>query len=470
MATPETTETDLPITELFGAVYRFFYNKTFGLSIILTMAVLTFLGVLFPQAPDTAVQSPEMWASWLDSVRPRFAGFTNVLAALTIFRMFQSWPFMLVTALLALSILACTAHRAPNLWRQATAPHIHVGDNFFAKSRFHEEAQHEGSTAEAFEAVSTSLRKRRYRIIKDGDSGRFYADKNRWAPLGTVAAHIAFDIILIGVLVSSFSGFRDENVVVPVGTGVEVGHDTGLVVTADNFIDTYYDDGRPKDYASDVHVTKNGQEVGRQTIRVNSPLRVGDVTFNQMTFGVASEIEIRDTATGTVLDHRVIPLDFQTQDGVNVYGTYKLPEKNLEVYVVGVAAGQQDSQIKPGQVLVEIYEDGSKKPAGSAALSPATPQKLTDKYTVNFARERAYTSLQVARDPGRIWVWIGCGLLLLGMCATMFLRHRRIWGKIDHIEDSTVVTLASPDRADRAFEQSLQAIARELSSTTKKNG
>ena len=28
MATPETTETDLPITELFGAVYRFFYNKT----------------------------------------------------------------------------------------------------------------------------------------------------------------------------------------------------------------------------------------------------------------------------------------------------------------------------------------------------------------------------------------------------------------------------------------------------------
>lgn len=466
--TPEQGN-DLPLSALFGAVYRLFYNKTFGLTIILAMAILTFLGVLFPQAPDNATKNQEMWKAWLETVRPKFAGFTDILGFLGVFRMFSSWPFIIVTALLALSILACTAHRAPNLWRQATAPRVHVGDGFFAKSRFHQEATRAGSLDSAMAGVEATLRKRRYRIIKDEtDPTRFYADKNRWAPMGTVAAHVAFDIILIGVLVSSFAGFRDESVVVPEGGAVAVGHDTGITVRGQNLVSTTYDDGRPKDYAADLTAEKNGQVIASKTTRVNSPLRAHDVSFNLMNFGVGSDVEIIDAVSGKVIDHRVVPLDFETKDGVNIYGTYTIPDRHLEVYVVGVVSGASDGQIKPGQVLVEVYENGAKTPSGSAALDPGKPQKLSDTVSAKYNRETRYVALQVARDPGRIWVWIGSGLLIVGMCATMFLRHRRVWGKLETTADGVVITLASPDRADRAFEESLQAMASELSSTSTK--
>ena len=68
--------------DLVRRVYAFFHNKRVGLVIILVLGLLTLLGVLFPQAPDTVRGDPQAWASWLDQVRPRFRGWTDPLALL----------------------------------------------------------------------------------------------------------------------------------------------------------------------------------------------------------------------------------------------------------------------------------------------------------------------------------------------------------------------------------------------------
>ena len=49
----------------------------------------------------------------------------------------------------------------------------------------------------------------------------------------------------------------------------------------------------PSDYASDLVVYKDGQQVAAATIRVNEPLRFGDVTFYQSFFGAAAAHEGR---------------------------------------------------------------------------------------------------------------------------------------------------------------------------------
>ncbi len=37
------------------------------------------------------------------------------------------------------------------------------------------------------------------------------------------------------------------------------------------------------------------------------------------------------------------------------------------------------------------------------------------------------TGLQVAKDPGVWWVYVGCGLMLFGLYVAFFMSHRRIW-------------------------------------------
>ncbi|HHT11976.1 MAG TPA: cytochrome c biogenesis protein ResB, partial [Propionibacterium sp.] len=114
-----------PAKDAFRKVYRFFHNKFVGLALILAMAILSLLGTLIAQAPAGVLDDPASAQQWLDSVRPRFGGWTGVLHFLGFFNLYKSIPFLTVVALLALSIIACTTHRVPLLWKRATRPQLH---------------------------------------------------------------------------------------------------------------------------------------------------------------------------------------------------------------------------------------------------------------------------------------------------------------------------------------------------------
>jgi len=113
------------------------------------------------------------------------------------------------------------------------------------------------------------FRHNRYRTVVDADSDtgitHVYVDQNRWAPFGTVIAHLAVVVILAGAMVGSLLGYRDEGFAVPVGSTVPVGADTGLSVMATSFSDSYYADGSPSDYASSLVLYKDGTQVATKT-------------------------------------------------------------------------------------------------------------------------------------------------------------------------------------------------------------
>ncbi|MGM0385441.1 MAG: cytochrome c biogenesis protein ResB [Actinomycetota bacterium] len=442
-------EDDVAPLDVFRRVYALFHDKRTGLALILAMVVLTLLGVLFAQAPAGVRDNPESYASWLESVRPRYRGWTDILSALGVFRMFSSIPFIAVTSLLALSILACSAHRAPLLWRAAARPHVHVSESFFEHGRLHRTVTVPVPPEEAMDRVRAILR--RFRVIEDphGPGLNLYADQFRFAPFGTVVAHVAFVIILIGVLVTSNLGFEDPDFTVSVGSTAEVGHDTGLALEVTAFRDEYHPDGTPKDYASDVVLLEDGEQVAAQTIRVNQPLDWGGVTFNQAFFGIAAEVVVTD-AGGTVLHDAGVPLRWTTEDGLYTYGVVTLQDPGLEVFVVTAASGQADRTIGAGEARIEVYPLGEMQPFASQVVVQGTPATLGD-LTYTFEREQQYTGLIVSRDPGAAWVWAGSILLMLGTCAAMFFRHRRLWVRVLPAGTGSEVRIASPDRPDPAF-------------------
>ncbi len=68
--------------------------------------------------------------------------------------------------------------------------------------------------------------------------------------------------------------------------------------------------------------------------------------------------------------------------------------------------------------------------AGQAlALSPGEPVRIGD-YEYEYGGKREFTGITARRDPGTTFIWLGTGLLLLGLMLTFYTPRRRLWGKI----------------------------------------
>ena len=60
------------------------------------------------------------------------------------------------------------------------------------------------------------------------------------------------------------------------------------------------------------------------------------------------------------------------------------------------------------------------------------------------------TGLQVAKDPGVWVVYIGCGLMMLGLFMAFFMSHKRIW-LYRHVDgDSSTLYLSGSANKNKA--------------------
>lgn len=452
------------MAELFSWVYRLLHSKLLGVLVILAMAVLALFGTLIVQMPSGTAHDPALRAEWVESVRPRYGGWTAVLDFLGFFSLWTSPLFLSVTVLLAASIIACTTHRLPQLIRRARHPRTHVSDKFFDHAQYRAEMVLPMSAPEALDHARDTLTGRGYRILPDErDPGTgLYADRFRYGPFGTVLAHASFVIILAAFAISAFTGL-ERALDIPVGESVEVGGGTGLQVLASSFRDTYDPEGRPLDYVSHLVVSKDGAQAGEADVRVNSPLVVDGIAFHQASFGVAASLEVKDAA-GRVRFKGAVPLRWQSQDNRHAIGKVTPDGTSTEIVVVTPASGTVGSSIKPGSAVLEFYDATNGAKLSAAPVDPggsASAQGLT----ATFIREQRYTGIIARRDPGAMWMWVGSTLLVLGSIMTFALRHRRLWVRVEEEGNSTLLRLASAEKLDTTFDRHFRALVARIDET-----
>ncbi len=454
-------EREVAVSELFRWVYRFFYSKTVGLILILAMAFYAVIGSVVGQMGPETAKDPALRAQAVEEMRSVYGGWTPILDKLGFFHVFTSVGFYVVVVMLALSIIACTVHRIPELVRRVRHPRLHVSRKFFDKARYRGSVTTSESVEKSVDVTRVVLKKNRFRVLADPSDPKqsFYADRNAWSGIGTVIAHLSFIVILAAFVISGTFGVEDD-LTIPVGGEVEIGHGVPGVIHAVSFDDIYTEEGRPSDYVSVLQVRNGDQVVVEQEVRVNSPLQYGGFRFHQSTFGMGADVRV-EGAGGEVLFAGSVPLKWSSNDGANALGRFTIPGTEHEVIIVLPASGRPDSTVPVGSAVFELYPTEGSSPIDVVPAAQGEDVHVGN-YTFTFERERQYTGIRMRHDPGAPWMWVGSILLVAGMSITFMFPYRRLWVRVEEDEGGSRILFGAVSRLDYSYQRMFEKLVSQV--------
>jgi cytochrome c biogenesis protein len=445
-------------------IWRFFCSVRAAVIEIVILALLVLLGTLrgssVPRSIADAIPitTPlvDRWYAW---------------------DVFRSLPFAGILTVLAIAIAVCTMNRAPAIWQAIARPTVTTTHGFLRNAETSATFTAAFPAEELAAQLEAALRSGRYRTLTVERNGEIhlYGDRWRFSRLATFPFHLALIMILAGGIVGAAWGFRENEFYIPEGSVRELGHGTGLAVRLDDFSEVYREDGTALAYRSDVTLLKGGGPVESGSMTVNNPLTFGDIVFYQSGFGQAVALKVEDSA-GQVLFDDALPLGpFQSKLNPDA------PAARMDLLPAGVAmsiiapdenptnAPELDTlQLRPGEMFFMIRPLGADSPIADpvgATVSQGESIQLGD-LSLTFVRERRFSVLQVARNPG-IPLFIAASVLLVGgLAVTFYFPHRRVRGIVSATPGGSVARLAPMARRDwsakRVFEQLAEDAGRRI--------
>ncbi len=341
--------------------------------------------------------------------------------------LFSSWYFVTAGALLMLNILICSLNRWKNIQKNLKGSRIKQSEDFFKeKDKSADIIDLSYNSPAIYEAVNLTLQQKHYRLRLENDDDNTYiaADKNRFFVLGTYLSHLSIILLVLAYIIGSTLGFREASFIVVEGETEDVGYDTGLSLGLTSFTDSYYDDGAPSDFQSDVILYKDGREVAQAEIHVNHPLTYEGIRFYQSFFGPAAAIEV--TKDGEVLFSGSIALysSFESYGYYRNIGFIDIDEYQLSLAIITPSFNAADPMIPEGQLAVLAYKNGEE--LGVQLLEKMTPLEIED-VELTYLSDAQFSGFQVKNDPGNALVWIACSLFITGLAMVFYFPHRQIW-------------------------------------------
>lgn len=396
---------------IINQLRAFFSSVRLAIFTLCTLAATSIVGTVIPQGESAAY--------YVHNFGPETAHFMQIL---DIPNMYYSWWFLGLLGILSTNLIVCSLDRFPAVWRIITADNLDMDpERIKKKANF---SRWEFGTDKLDHLNLAQLLKQngwQAQSTKLGDDELFFSQRGKWSRVGVYIVHLSILLIFIGALIGHFWGFKGS-VMIPelnatekvfaakTGGSIEL----GFAVRCNSFTIEFYDNGMPKEYKSNLTILENDQEVLTQDIEVNSPLTYKGITFYQSSYQGYQDflLHITENSSGT---SKTFTLPFQKQ--------MSWEGKDLHFGIVNAeAVGQR-------VVRAKVWFKAGDNPASIEWLTD-TDKKLfiggAQEYTLAVKQMYA-TGLQVAKDPGVWAVYIGCGLMLLGLYIAFFTSHQRIW-------------------------------------------
>jgi cytochrome c biogenesis protein len=432
-----------------NSIWSFFASVKLALFVIFFLAIASVIGTVIPQnsPPDAYVK--EFGAN--------LARFFQIL---DITDMYNSWWFVSLLIMLALNLTICTIERLPNVWRLVVLNNLETDTDRLAKMRPSQEIHTTLTLEDAAAKAKASLAENGWQAKEAvRDSGiLLFAQKGPWTRLGVYVVHTSILVIFAGAMIGSYFGYKGS-VMIPETRATDTIYSfnneepikLGFEVLCKRFTLSHYANGAPKEFRSDLAIVEDGKEVLTKSIVVNDPLSYKGHTFYQSSYQSYKKFLVSLT-------------DNQTK---NAELFLVEPGKEVKWQGEDVSFGiiNRDKTETPLRFKYKIWfkdSAGVAEPFWITDGDTTTVKRDGKEYT--FALKEFFaTGLQVTKDPGVWYVYIGCTLMLLGLMVAFFLSHRRIWVYIKREDDKTSVLLSGNTNKNRlTFEKNFDAVNRSL--------
>jgi len=329
--------------------------------------------------------------------------------------MFIALGYLSLLILFGSSLTACTFRRQLPALKAARKWQFYQQSRQFQKLALSAELE-----TGSLESLTPLLEKKGYKVFLENNS--LYARKGLIGKIGPIIVHAAMLIILAGAIWGALTGFFAQEMVASgdsfqVKNIIEAGplsknslpKDWGIKVN--RFWIDYSPKGDIEQFYSDLSVIDNqGEEIDRKTIQVNQPLHHKGVTFYQTSWGIAGvKVQVNNSP---ILQLPMASLD--TKGNGQIWGTWIPTKTDLSE---GVSLLTRDLQ---GTVIV--YD-------AKGDLTSAVREGMTipiNGVNLKIVELVGSTGLQIKADPGVPIVYLGFGLLMMGVVMSYF-SHSQIW-------------------------------------------
>lgn len=385
----------------------------------LRLAIILLLLIAVFSISGTVIEQGQSLSFYQDNYpeEPALFGFLTwkVLLLLGLNHVYSTWWYLSLLILFGSSLTACTFRRQFPALKAARNWQFYQQSRQFQKLALSAELE-----TGSLESLTPLLEKKGYKVFLENNS--LYARKGLIGKIGPIIVHAAMLIILAGAIWGALTGFFAQEMVASgdsfqVKNIIESGplsknwipRDWGIKVN--RFWIDYSPKGDIEQFYSDLSVIDDqGQEIDRKTIQVNQPLHHKGVTFYQTSWGIAGvKVQVNNSP---ILQLPMASLD--TKGNGQIWGTW-IPTKTD--FSEGVSLLARDLQ---GTVVV--YD-------AKGDLTSAVREGMTipiNGVNLKIVELVGSTGLQIKADPGVPIVYLGFGLLMMGVIMSYF-SHSQIW-------------------------------------------
>jgi len=429
-------------------VFRFFSSVELALFTLCLLALTSIIGTVIPQKESL---------NWY--IQNYSESTARIFQVLSIPDMYNSWWFLGLLGLLSLNLIVCSIDRFPGVWKQVKADNLATDLKRLPKMRLNANWISSKSEKNISTALSNKLASNGWKTEQRSrdDALLLFAQKGALSRTGVYIVHASILCIFMGAIIGERYGFKasvmlpetqETSVVYQTGTGKPI--ELGFTVRCDRFDIEFYDTGMPKTYRSKLIVTENGKVTLKKSIVVNDPLDYKGLTFYQSSYQGYQDFLLTITDQESNIAETVI-LPFQEQK--------PLTKHNATIGIINAEAmGETITNMK----VWFKDESGPASVFWVDAGDQVTVEREGKKFTI-AGKQMYATGLQIAKDPGVWVVYVGCGLMLLGLYVAFFMSHRRIWLLIRKENDETTVLMSgSANKNKTGFETTFGSLSTEL--------
>lgn len=498
---PERRPGELGFVELLRWAWRQLTSMRTALVLLFLLALAAIPGSVFPQ---NSVDSFAV-SQWKED-HPKL---TPIYEKLGMFDVFASPWFSAIYLLLAVSLVGCIVPRTKVYWRAFRAAPPAAPRNL---TRLPHSASYETGKAPDVVLLTAHrlLRKRRYRVVSTGSTddrgataeGAVSAERGYLREAGNLLFHIAVLVVLAGFAIGSLWGYKGGVIIVEdsafSNTPTQYDDFTPGKLTQPDALDAFslrvddfdiewlYDGprkGMARKFVAGVTWWDEDGSENTYDLRVNHPLSIDGTDVFLIGHGYAPVITVRD-GKGEVAYSGPTPFLPENQQTFQSYGVIKVPDAKPEQIGLdglflptynedpmnfgSILGDDKNPFITMRAYLGDLGLDGG-APQSVYSLDTSKMEPLARKDggmfrvdlhvgesvdlpegagSVTFEGVKPWVRVEIAKRPGTMLALAGAILALLGLCASLFIRPRRLWVRATRSADgTTLVEVAGLDRS-----------------------